>query len=211
MPVMPRIRVVVLDDEPFSRTMVASMLESHGFEVATAGTANEALTLLTDFDPHAMILDLDLGSRVTGIDVMARIKDEAPWVAIVVLSSHRSPRFVGGKAAVIPTDVVQLVKNDLLSADAVGDAVNAALAGERYLLAPQGHVVKVTGDQADVLRMIALGYSNQQIADERGTKLRAAEAMVERTLNTLGVADGGGAQGRTAAVKMYRSSGVDID
>lgn len=203
------IRVGVLDDDQFSRSLITSMLEGAGFEVSSAATAQEALALLDSFDPHAMMLDLDLGTHLTGLDVMNAIKDRAPWVAIVILSSHRSPQLIGGKNAVIPRDVVQLVKNDVLGAEVIAEAINAALSGQRYMLAPQGDVVTVTSDQADVLRMIALGYSNQQIADARGTGIRAAEAMVKRTLDALGVADSVGENGRVAAIKLYRGSGVE--
>lgn len=203
------IRVVVLDDDQFSRSMISSMLEVSNFQVAKASSAQEALELLETFDPHAMMLDLDLGTHLTGLDVMKAVKDRAPWVAVVILSSHRSPQLVGGKDAVIPDDVVHLVKNDVITAEVLAEAVNAALAGKRYLLAPQGDVVAVTPDQADVLRMIALGFSNQQIADARGTGMRAAEAMVARTLSALGVADSVGENGRVAAVSLYRGSGVE--
>jgi len=206
----PAIRVGVLDDDQFSRSMIASMLENSGFEVARAATAQEALGLLDALDPHAMVLDLDLGTRVTGLDVAKAVREQAPWVAIVILSSHRSPEFVAGKGAVMPPDVVHVVKNDVLTADSIAAAVKAALSGERYLLAPQGEIVAVTSDQADVLRMIALGYSNQQIADARGTGIRAAEAMVKRTLDAVGAADSIGENNRVAALKKYRTSGVEI-
>jgi len=206
----PAIRVGVLDDDQFSRSMIASMLEASGFEVARAATAQEALGLLDAFDPHAMMLDLDLGAHVTGLDVAKAVREQAPWVAIVILSSHRSPEFVAGKGAVMPPDVVHVVKNDVLTADSIAAAVKAALSGERYLLAPQGEIVYVTSDQADVLRMIALGYSNQQIADARGTGIRAAEAMVKRTLDAVGVADSVGENNRVAALKKYHTSGVEI-
>lgn len=205
----PSIRVGILDDDQFSRSMIASMLDSFGYTTARSATAQEALALVDSFDPHVMLLDLDLGTHITGLDVMNAIRKRSPWVAIVILSSHRSPQLVAGKDAVIPDDVVQLVKNDVLTAEAIDDAIRAAISGERYVLAPQGDIVQVTADQADVLRMIALGYSNQQIADARGTRIRAAEAMVKRTLDALGVADSEGDNGRITAVKMYRNSAVD--
>ena len=64
-------------------------------------------------------------------------------------------------------------------------------------------ITRCSPTQIDLLRMIALGYSNERIARERGTGVRAVEQLIHRTYARLGVQGDSDANARVQAVRMY--------
>lgn len=205
------LRVCLVEDDQFARSVVSGLLERSNYQVVVADSAKAAIAKLEESDPNVVLLDLDLGDGPTGLAVLEHITRSAPWIAVVILSSHRSPKLVD--PAFLPDDhnFVHLVKSDVTSAEMITEAINAAISGERYVVAPQGAVITLTSAQADVLRMIAHGMTNQEIAEARGTGLRAAEAMIQRTLEALGLSASDGVFARVKATDLYRSSAVNVD
>ena len=81
---------------------------------------------LVAFDPHVVMVDLDLGPGPSGMQLLALVEADSPWVAKIVVTSHRSTRLVDGNAPAVP-DVTYIVKADITSADQIVAAVNASL------------------------------------------------------------------------------------
>ncbi|MCW3069705.1 MAG: response regulator transcription factor, partial [Solirubrobacterales bacterium] len=65
-------RVLVVDDEPNLVEVVSMALRFQGFDVETAGTGREALSAVTKFKPHLMVLDVMLPD-MEGFDVASRL------------------------------------------------------------------------------------------------------------------------------------------
>lgn len=79
--------VLIVDDDPDIRQMLAFTLGGHGFATRQAGDGEEALRLLTDRAPDCVVLDLMM-ARVDGFEVLERMRAEglAPGAKVVVLS-----------------------------------------------------------------------------------------------------------------------------
>ncbi len=105
-----RRRVLLVEDEEFTRTMVSEALETNGLAVRSVATVAEALASIKDFEPHAVISDLDLGSGPSGADLLNRIADETPWVGLVVLTSHASPELAIRPGTHLPAHVCYVMK-----------------------------------------------------------------------------------------------------
>lgn len=204
------LRVLVVDDENFVRSLVIPLLEARGYTATGVASAAAAIKALEDFDPHVVITDLDLGDGPTGLDVLTQIARTSPWVASVIVSSHRAPQLIAKGPFELPPNTVYLVKNDIVDADNLDDAVRAALAGDRFAIATQGNVVQLTRKQADILRMLAAGMNNNEIAAARDTTLRAVQTLITRTFETLGLSDLDPATARVPAARMYRTSKVTV-
>lgn len=54
--------------------LVCDLLERHGFQTAAAADAAEATRLSTEFDPDALLTDIDLGSRPSGVELRRRLR-----------------------------------------------------------------------------------------------------------------------------------------
>jgi DNA-binding response OmpR family regulator len=85
--------VVVIEDDNLIRSLIASHLESAGFQVAVAGNYTDALRLIRVVDPDALIIDIDLGPGPTGLDIAERVRKGSDEVAIVFLTALSDPRF----------------------------------------------------------------------------------------------------------------------
>lgn len=210
---VPTRRVLVVEDEGFTRAAVINSLESAGFNVKAAMSATEALHILNEHDPHALVTDLDLGSGPNGVDLARRVAQIRPWVGLVILTAHRSVRLAVGSAQGLPAGSVMLVKSSLTSMADISDAIERSISqagspsSEDHTLDTRPVISEV---QAETLRLMAEGLSNAGIAHRRGTSLRAAEAAVQRTLQALGISADPSLNSRVLAVRLWQAGQVTV-
>jgi len=206
-------RVLLVEDEEFTRTLVAGSLTSSGLEVRGVSTVTAAVDLLESFEPHVVMADLDLGPGPSGADLLTRVAAEQPWVGLVVLTAHESPELALPKSSNLPDRVVYLVKSHINSVGDLQSAVESALIDAQPHATAEydqhGKVV-LTQPQAEILRLIAEGYSNAGIAQQRGTTLRSAESLVRRTFHALGLESNPAMNPRVLAVRMWQQGRVVV-
>lgn len=204
------LRVVVADDDPFTVSLVSDALRTQGFVVFGAATAQAAEQLVGQADAHALVTDLNFGAGMSGAHLLRHVREEYPWVALVVLTSHQSPQLAVENVDDIPADAVYLVKSQLARIEQLADAVTRAIAGQSTEAAQDAPAILITASQADVLRKLAAGESTKAIADSRGTTTRAAEAMLMRLYESLGVATDGSSSSRVAAVQLWHQGRIRV-
>ena len=124
------------------------------------------------------------------------------------LSALPDARFAGRDPASLPPGVGYLRKDRLTDPKALVDALDAVLARSRsatlrHDLDPTRPMAQLSRTQVEVLCMVALGMSNQQIADERGTTARAAHDVLTRAMAIIGTTDTGEGSARVAAAREY--------
>lgn len=206
-------RVLVVEDEDFTRTAVTQLLESGGLSVVAVANAADALSALATHDPHVLLTDLDLGPGPNGVDLARRVASERPWVGIVVLTAHKSVHLAVSDREGLPLEAVMLVKSQLTSMADIEQAIDLSISQVGQL--PLAEVVDevhpvLSSVQADTLRLMAQGLSNAGIAERRGTTLRAAEASVQRTLHALGIESRPDMNSRVLAVRMWQAGEVSV-
>jgi two-component system OmpR family response regulator len=79
-------RVLVVDDEPNITSLVATALRYEGFDVATAGNGREALSQVSSYRPHLVVLDVMLPD-LDGFEVAKRLRQDAHRVPILFLTA----------------------------------------------------------------------------------------------------------------------------
>lgn len=77
--------VVVLDDEPATRALLRRFLTKYGYRPVETATAAEAITALRRGPVDAVILDVRLPERLTGLDVLRMLRHEAPLATVPVI------------------------------------------------------------------------------------------------------------------------------
>ena len=206
-----QLRVVVADDDAFTVSLVGDGLRSLGFTVFTADSAEGAAELVAEVDPHALISDLNFGPGMSGALLLKTIREDYPWVALVVLTSHQSPQLAVDDPSDVPADAIYLVKSQLSRVEELGSAVTRAIAGQTDEARDiEATAILVSGAQAEVLRMLASGATTKAIADKRGTTVRAAEAMVNRLYATLGLEGGDMSAPRVTAIQLWQQGRVRV-
>lgn len=207
-------RVLVVEDEEFTRSMVCGGVQAAGFDVCGVPGVAEALEALADYEPHCIVTDLDFGSGPSGVDLVRRVNEMNPWVGIVVLTSHGSVELAVGKSAGLPEGVVYLVKSRIQSMADIEEAIEHALAKPELIddehTARESDSLVVTPTQGEILRLIAEGLSNAGIAKRRGTSLRAAEALVQRTIAALHIPHDPDTNPRVVAVRLWQQGRIVV-
>lgn len=84
---MKKIKVMIVDDELEFATTLQERLEIRGFEVVVAGCAGEALTLVRNYKPKVVLLDLKMPD-MSGLDVLSEIKGFDVGIEVILLTGH---------------------------------------------------------------------------------------------------------------------------
>jgi DNA-binding NarL/FixJ family response regulator len=206
--------VVVVEDEPFLRSLITDAVTQAGFEVASYGTAAQALKALSKRDPDAAILDIDLGPGPTGLDIGEYLLANSPGTAVVYLTMLSDPRIVNPASGAVNPRAAYLNKRKLANTEELIDALEAVLHDEditeyRHDLAEDSPLAKLSAGQLQVLHLVANGLTNQQIADARNRSLSATEALVSRTFASIGIDLNRDANSRILAVRaFFKQAGI---
>ena len=207
------IKVMLVEDEEFTRNMVGEMLTTSGVTVSSVASVSQALATIDDFDPHVVLTDLDLGHGPDGADLLLKVFKDRPWTGMVIMTAHASPELAISDSSRIPDPTVYIVKSEIKSISnlllAIEESIEKTGKFQTNFVA-SGEKITVTASQAEILRMIADGLSNASIAKERNITLRAAEALIQRTFQALGVNGDPSVNPRVVAVRMWHQGKVAV-
>ncbi|MGI9117878.1 MAG: response regulator [Gaiellales bacterium] len=184
--------VLVVEDEPLLRELIVTALETRGLEVVAAGSPSDAVRAFRAVDPDGVVMDIDLGPGPNGFDLAEQFVRRATGVAIVFLTNLPDPRFAGREADELPAGIAYLRKGAVHEIDVLIDTLDATMRGDigdgmRHDRDPERPLASLTRRQVEVLRLVALGRTNAQIAAQRGTTVKSAERAVARAFAALGV------------------------
>ena len=179
-------RVVIADDHALVRSGLRMLLENEGgFEVvAEAGTADEAVRAARLEKPDVVLLDVVMPGR-SGLDALAEVLEAAPEAKVLVLSMQDDPRYVreafaaGASGYLLKEAADAELVAALREVAAGGRYVHPAL-GARIAAADAAAQAKAAADplserEREVLRLLALGHTNQEIAKMLFISVRTAE------------------------------------
>ena len=175
------VRIVLADDHAVVRRGLRLLLDDEtGFEVvAEAGNVDGARRYVRGHNPQVLVLDLNMpgGSSLEAIPV---IRAEAPNTQIVVLTMQDDPEYAREALA---GGAIGYVLKEAADAELV-EAVRRAASGQGYLnpslgarvaAMPAGPPDDLSERELDVLRLIALGHTNAEIAERLYLSVRTVE------------------------------------
>jgi len=204
-------RVLLVEDEDFTRTLVADGLNLLGVQTVSVNSSAAAIEALKTFDPNVVICDLDLGAGPSGAALLERLAEEQPWLGLIALTAHASPELAIHDGRSLPESAIYVVKSQLNS---IADLLPLAAASIENLTAPisttRGEQIMINRSQGDILRLMAEGYSNAGIAEERGVSVHAAESQVKRLFQALGLAKDNKLNQRVLAVRLWQQGKVFV-
>lgn len=200
--------VVVVENESLLRDLIGKTLEQAGFTVSTAANAADAKRAFAASDPDAMVIDIELGPGPDGFDLAASITADSPTTGIVFLTNLPDPRLAGKEAKSIPKHAAYLRKSNLVDSQVLVEALDAVLTEQeptrfRHDLDSSRPFANLSRKQLEILTQIADGKTNQQIANERNTSVRAVEGIVSRTFDALGIDVQAEGNARVEAAKLF--------
>ena len=200
----PVSRVLIVEDDGFTRMLLASQVEQFGHVVAAAeATATEGISAAREHDPEAALLDLDLGRGPTGIDVALALRDELPRVGLVLLTTYADVRLIGDQRA-LPSGALTLVKRALTDSEQLAAALRVVIAdplGDRTQSA--NALARLSDNQVELLRLVASGFSNAEIARRRHQSESAVIKALGRLVDRLQLHPGPGDNQRVLLTQCY--------
>ena len=196
-------RVLVVDDDDFTRTLVATLVESLGHTViARAGAVSEAMALADDEGPDLALLDLDLGEGPTGLDLAHGLRRLLPSIAIVMLTSYGDPTWMGQRREP-PVGARYVVKGSVNDSQVLANAIESALSDPLALDARERNDTPLSEGQWEILRLVAAGYTNAEIARRRSLTEDAVNKAITRLVRQLDIEVGKHDNARVLLTQAY--------
>jgi two-component system, NarL family, response regulator NreC len=182
----PAITVVLADDHAVVRAGLHLLLERTGdIEVVSeAGTAEDAVRTVLGHKPAVLVLDLNMPGELTSLDAIPKVAEASPGTRVVVLTMQEDPEFA---RRALRAGAAGYVLKEAADAELV-EAIRRAAAGETYLTpslgaalaaappAPAGPPDDLSEREVEVLRLIALGHTNAEIAGQLYLSVRTVES-----------------------------------
>jgi len=186
------IKLLLVEDDPIILTMMSKAVESEGFRVLAA-TSNviSAMDSFKKNPPDVAILDIDLGAGPTGIDLANKIRKINHRIAIVFCTSYKDIRFIRNESHSYPPHTVLLKKSDVINIDKFSKAINEALELVRDAdetkpdQLSEKFYKNLNNLEIELLRLVASGISNKNIAKERGISTKSCENAIARLAKKL--------------------------
>jgi two-component system, NarL family, response regulator NreC len=191
MPPARPLTIVIADDHAVVREGLRMLLEAEP-DLQVLGEASgldETRTLLRELAPTVLVLDLHMG-RDLSLGVLSELRQASPATAVVILTMEDDPAFVAPAWAAGAAGYVlkEASRTDLLR------AIRTVAAGGRYLDPAIGGWAVNSGDDSvlterelEVLRYVALGHTNADIAKRMYISARTVETHRANLQRKLGV------------------------
>ncbi len=207
---MANLRVMVVEDDDFTRSTVVGALQIQGVDVISqTGSIGPAMKFAQQLKPDAVILDLDLGAGPTGMDLAIALRRKFPKLGIVILTTFEDPRLLHPKIPSPPIGTEYLVKRSVGEIELLYRAIQKSIKNVQKnsgigAKSPTSPLLdKVTDSQLETMRLIAQGKSNSEIAKIRGVSEKSIEQSISRLVSDLEISKGPTTNQRVQISKLY--------
>jgi DNA-binding NarL/FixJ family response regulator len=200
------IRILTVDDHPVVRNGIAGLVQDQPdmFLVGEASNGREAIQQFRAHQPDVTLMDLQM-PEMSGVDAIIAIRDQSPRARIIVLTTYTGDVQVvrALKAGAQGYLIKNLLHKELL------DAIRRVHSGKKILtpelsceVASHAADDSLTPAEISVLRLIAEGNANKQIAAQLSISEETVKSRVKNILSKLGAND------RTQAVTIALKRGI---
>jgi two-component system, NarL family, nitrate/nitrite response regulator NarL len=189
------IKVLLIDNHPLVLDGLQALLEtySHIEVVGTAALARAGLETALRTRPDVILMDINM-PQVNGIDAIELFKEQLPGIRILMLSMHDSREYIS--TSVLRGAWGYILKD--VSTEEIVAAIAAVARGETYFSSgvsdvlmerkPDEDAMPLTIREQEVLRLLAAGQSNRDIAQSLGISAATVETHRKNLKKKLGIA-----------------------
>ena len=202
----PQIRILAVDDHVLVRQGIAVLIGSEPdlTLVAEASNGREAIQQFRAHRPDVTLMDLQM-SEMNGLDAIVAIRGEFPNAKIIVLTTYKGDVQIlrALKAGAQGYLLKNTVHKELVDTIRAVHAGKKALSSEAsFEIAEHATDDALTPAEINVLRLIAAGNANKQIADQLSITEETVKGRVKNILSKLGASD------RTQAAMIGLKRGI---
>jgi two-component system, NarL family, response regulator NreC len=209
------VRVLIVDDHAVVRTGLRRVLDAEA-DIETVGEAPDAERAVyeaIETKPDVVLLDVMMPGK-SGIEALPSLLQAAPQARVLVLSMQDDPRYVreafaaGASGYVLKeaadTEVVDAVRTVAAGGQYVHPTLGARLLAAEAEERRRAEADPLSDREREVLRLLALGHTNQEIASQLFISVRTAETHRAHIMRKLGL----GQLARRAARRLRRAGGA---
>lgn len=196
---MRKLRVLLAEDQTILRQSLKALIanEPDLEVVGEAADGEEALRLVKALSPDVVVMDLSM-PVMDGIQATSAIKSAFPGVKVLALTVHETRSHIrrvlqaGASGYVVKSAAAEDLINALRAVAADGVHLDPIVAARLVGTAKPAAVAKpgseqLSGREAEVLRLIALGYANKEIAAQLDLSVKTVETFKTRAMEKLGL------------------------
>jgi DNA-binding NarL/FixJ family response regulator len=196
-----KLKVLIADDHPLLREALHRALDGKGDMeiVAEAGDGEEAVKLTSELKPDVVVMDIVM-PKLNGIEATKKIKEVIPNTAVLILTAYNDEEYIlglldAGAAGYLlksarGSDLVEAVRaiqagESVLHPNIIAKLLKRAMTGpvERHQ-----HSELLSERESEVLKLVALGMSNKEVAEKLSVSERTVKAHLTNIFNKLNVA-----------------------
>lgn len=198
---MNKLRIILAEDHETIRDGLKLLVNSRSDMevVGEADNGRTALQLAEEFSPDVVVMDISM-PELNGLQATKKLKDTSPQVKVLILTRHSEPGYL---QELLQAGASGYVLKQSKSEELIR-AILAVAAGQTYLdpavteravtqLRESGQLpnkapnANLTAREADVLRLIALGYINKEVAARLNLSIKTVEAHKSNAMNKMGM------------------------
>ena len=194
------VRVLIVDDHAVVRAGLAMLIDKEPDleTVGEAGTADEAIFEARSLKPDVILMDVVMPGR-SGLDVVPTLLHEHPELKILILSMQDDSRYVreafavGAQGYVLKeaadTELVAAIRELAAGGRYVHPELGARLMQAEVAAARRADEDPLSDREREVMRLLALGHTNQEIASKLYISVRTAETHRSHIMQKLRLAN----------------------
>lgn len=200
--------VLLVDDHPVVRSGLRAVLDTGVVQVVgEAATGEEAVSLAGYLHPDVVLCDLRLGAGMDGIRTTAALRALDPAPAVLILTTFDRDAEIlsvieAGASGYLLKDVDPELIIDGITRAAAGDMVLAPGLATRVLKGMRNPLPKLTDRETEVLRLMATGAANKQIARELFVTEATVKSHIAHIFTKLDV------DSRSRAIHLAQETGL---
>jgi DNA-binding NarL/FixJ family response regulator len=200
--------LLIVEDDTFASAFMKKSLEQMDFSaVYIAENASIAMQIFRQVRPQACLLDIELGIGPNGIDLARAMRKIDSKVGITFLTSIQDPRLMNLKGLKLPLGSKYLAKKSVEGAEQlsqiISESIEIATLGKQIDQPEVASSLKLTNGQFDLVRMIAEGLSNREIASQKVMTIKSTENAIARLAKKLKITDTSSNSQRVLIAKRY--------
>ena len=201
-------RVLIVENDRTLLTMLANSLAQFGHNISgISSNSTEALKLFKTVNPEIVILDIDLGDSLDGIEVANVMRKSNPDVGIIFLTSFNDDRFAFMSKKEIPKDFTYLRKQEISNvkslSDAILDSARDMKDSHKTSSADKVFYSELSDRDIELMRHVSKGYSNTKIARILKIEEKSCENAISRLLKKLDISADKDSNQRVLITRKY--------
>ena len=202
----PKRSLLIVDDDQFLASLLASLLQSHNFETHVAHDVSSAMKLLRTTDLDAALVDINLGAGPSGIQLATALEKSYPGIGIIFLT--RTPDLVaaGINPKSLPKGSGVVGKDNLENSTELLDAIESVLSQNspvRHDASSKSPISTLTAHQLEIIKDVESGLTNKAIASKYEITERSVERALQAIFAKLGIDQTDQINPRVEAIRQY--------